>query len=1138
MQVPFLFVVFLVVIIFVIDAQDSKQINLTNVELADSLQEVVNEQRNTLTRFINTNNKHLQFLADTPPVLAIHRALANSGTDPNTSIDIDILKSNLSIIFKSLINNYSDVFQVRMIDAISGNELVRVDKYNNKISEIKGAKLQNKRETDYFSETIKLSERGIYISEINLNRENGTIEYPIRPTIRFATPLFDETNTKFAILVINVSPVTLFSELHAISKNKGSEFSLLDNVGNVVTHEKEQYQFTKDLNPELNWKNLYEITPWESSSLNSYKEVATTRLFLGLGAEVHVSPDIYGGATKFTFVNYLPKSSYNKILKANRQSHLLYLVVVLLVFIITSWIFLSYLRKAAALKKTRTEFEAIFQGASDGIIAIDTNLNIISFNYAATHFFNDLRHVNGKLKLTDLKFDSSGLTEDLQLATKINNGVAQTEIEVDGVSLRIATSPILNEGKNLLGRALFIQDISAQKKFEVEVKKLNTSLEGQIQDRTLELENERKKAVDASSIKSAFVSNISHEMRTPLNGILGALNLVMREKHTNKVKTLLSMMDTSAKSLSNLISDVLDLSKIEARKLDLKKDSFNPIQSIEEVVSAFSPQAHKKNIDIDLDVTGIKFNELYSDVSRFSQIFNNLLDNAVKFTVSGGVYISAKTEEIDNDIKLIVEVTDTGIGIDEEEQTNLFQAFMPSEHVRSNHVGGTGLGLSISYQLCQILGGEVTLESIKGKGSVFRFYILSPAVKSQKLANIDILAGKSFRVDLSNQFIDNKWRNIIAMFGGTVVNQLVDDQVRTNDTHNTVHTDDNMVDYFIVDKQHSMFAQILKEPQRLSKCIVLSKHSEPHAKIEGVFGYLGRPTKLISFIDLFDTDQKIRHVFHRSQNSGNESSVNFPALADKHFLVVDDNNINVEIASHLLRLVKGQVKTAVTGLDAINVLNKLRSEGQKIDLILMDCQMPEMDGYESTRRIRSGEAGLEFADIPIVALTANALAGERTKCINVGMNEYLTKPIVAKKLFSTLSEVLNNPTTPAKSGLKTVDKITIEDDVRFAKDKALERVMGDETLFKELLDLFVKQTRVDIDGMFKLLKQKDFIHISHLCHSLKGAASNIGANKFYKLCFELELASGSTDVSNCSLLLQNLEDEFVALEIVLNDEVR
>ncbi|MDC2888406.1 sensor histidine kinase [Psychrosphaera algicola] len=180
----------------------------------------------------------------------------------------------------------------------------------------------------------------------------------------------------------------------------------------------------------------------------------------------------------------------------------------------------------------------------------------------------------------------------------------------------------------------------------------------------------------------------------------------MREKHTSKVKILLTMMETSAKSLSNLISDVLDLSKIEARKLELKMDSFNPIQTIEEVVNAFSPQAHKKELELGVDVTGVKYNELYCDESRFTQIFNNLLDNAVKFTVNGGVYITAKTEEINNEIRLIVDITDTGIGIDEEAQSQLFQAFMQSEHVKSNHIGGTGLGLSISHRLCQLLGGS------------------------------------------------------------------------------------------------------------------------------------------------------------------------------------------------------------------------------------------------------------------------------------------------------------------------------------------------------------------------------------------------------------------------------------------------
>ncbi|MDC2888405.1 response regulator [Psychrosphaera algicola] len=407
------------------------------------------------------------------------------------------------------------------------------------------------------------------------------------------------------------------------------------------------------------------------------------------------------------------------------------------------------------------------------------------------------------------------------------------------------------------------------------------------------------------------------------------------------------------------------------------------------------------------------------------------------------------------------------------------------------------------------------------------------------------MSGKSFRVDLSHQFFTNKWRNIVTMLGGSVLSDMTDELDSRINVDNRANgepssTESQDPDYYIVDKQHSKYAEVIKAPSKLAKCIVLSKHSEPNTQIDGVFGYLGRPTKLISFIELFDTDHKFRDIFHSPEKATHENTLDFPVLAGKHVLVVDDNNINVEIASHLLKIVKAKVQTAVNGLDAINVLNRLRSEGLKIDLILMDCQMPEMDGYESTSRIRSGEAGLEFAEVPIVALTANAMSGERTKCIDVGMNEYLTKPIVAKKLFSTLSEVLRNSTVPSKPTLKTIEDNDIEnqDTKRFDKESALARVMGEETLLKELLALFIEQTRLDIEGLFELLEQKDFIQISHVCHALKGAASNIGANKLNAICFKLELASGSTDISNCLELMQELNDEYVAFKSTIEHELK
>lgn len=397
-------------------------------------------------------------------------------------------------------------------------------------------------------------------------------------------------------------------------------------------------------------------------------------------------------------------------------------------------------------------------------------------------------------------------------------------------------------------------------------------------EKQLELEQERDIAIQheqeakaATEAKSAFLANMSHEIRTPMNGVIGMIELVSNSKLDEEQQDFIATAKRSAESLMIVINDILDFSKIEAGELTLERVEFDVVQVFSEFIHDQQFLANKKGLKLKLEKQYVKQAKVMGDPHRIIQVMNNLLSNAIKFTESGSILVQYNLNTQDDHLCLSVVVTDTGIGVSDASLPYLFDSFSQADMSTTRNFGGTGLGLAITKQLCELMGGVITVQSKSGEGSVFQFSVLlaipDPAITQQK---------------------------------------------------------------------------------------------KPRAST---------------------------------------SSVNFSNL---RVLLVEDNVINQEVMIAILKGLEIKVDVADDGIVALTMLT--HSQLPTYDLILMDCQMPNLDGYEATRRIRAGDAGELYSKIPIIALTANTMNSEREKCLDAGMNEYLTKPINTDVLKSILAE--------------------------------------------------------------------------------------------------------------------------------------
>lgn len=1122
----------------------NQAVQLILKEDANRLEQQVAQRVALIDDSIKNARKQVRFLYSTPPVEGLVRASLNDGVDPFDGTTTELWKQRLQTIFVAFLENNPEVLQARYIGYQNdGQELVRVDRNFGNIFKVPEGQLQQKAHRDYFQAIAKLAPGKVYVSDINLNREQGRVSFPHQPTVRAGIPVYTDSNQLFGMIVLNFDATIMIDRL---IRDLPTDFTLylMNSAGGYLSHPEPVKSFEFEFNESENWAKDFQRLksdkrePGLQQIINKQSEA----VFFAREATYRLSQ--YDENRFVRLVIAYPYSAYAEKVYQQSTRELIIAGVLLAIML---YIFLAYqinVSKSLKLHETEARFAAIVDGSSDAMISMDQRGVVTGWNAAAQEILQYSSRQAVGHNITDLIVTTG---DRVLIQSGINQVVKGETVEPlkfkantrNGAQLyaSISLSLISLDGYKPIGVAAIVRDISDQVEAQERMRDLNSMLEQQVIERTKELEVARNEALSASKAKSNFIANVSHEIRTPLNGITGMLKLLRKTHQDEQRQRYLDMAEASAATLTDLISDVLDLSKIEAGKLELNVQPYDLIELATGVVQSMSMRAVEKDIELILDVADLYHPHLLGDSSRVSQILNNLVGNALKFTHSGWITVTLRSHEVPYDrVQIVGTVEDTGIGIANDKRDSVFSPFSQEDESITREFGGTGLGLSITRQLCQVLQGNVWVESEKGHGSAFHFQLVQQNHGNQASNGLPFLMP-------NKKFLILDPRQPVAE---TLKRQLISWQA---DRVETVVTSDSQAllaqttDYDLIFIDQSLLpptelgSEVVRE-----KLVVLRQPLSPNTDGRLPLKELTKPIVPLALSGILRRAELVGASGNSYDKAllveSQEQHATQPQLAmDEHaeackILVVDDNQINLEVATGLLEDMGYETATALDGRKAIDYL----VAHSDCDLVLMDCQMPIMDGYRATREIREGAAGERHKAIPIVAMTASAMAGDREKCMVAGMDDYLTKPVdpqlLQERLHYWLAErtrddactdgeniVDINPANQAQEqGPPEQQPLAIWDESSLRK-----RVGGKKERVYKMVAVFQQTIPERISALRSALAEKKIEKVGVEAHTIKGAAASFGAQRLQKVCVAIELCAKNNHLQETL----ELEDELV-----------